>query len=63
MFRAFGHVKSSILDGGLPRWEAEGFEMEDVPPVEGKKSTYSSPNLDKTAIRCEAFISRIDQSH
>jgi len=63
MFRAFGHVKSSILDGGLPRWEAEGFETEDVPPGDGKKSTYPPPILDKTVVRCETFICRIDQSH
>ncbi|KAL4069384.1 Rhodanese-like domain-containing protein [Scleroderma citrinum] len=52
MFRAFGHVRSSVLDGGLPRWEAEGFETEDVPPADcGKKSTYPPPILDKTIVR------------
>ncbi|KAI6136914.1 Rhodanese-like domain-containing protein [Pisolithus sp. B1] len=48
MFRAFGHGKSSILDGGLPRWETEGFGTENAPPVNGKKSTYPTPILDKT---------------
>ncbi|KAG6334929.1 hypothetical protein ID866_4171 [Astraeus odoratus] len=51
MFRAFGHVKSSILDGGLPRWEAEGFETEHVPPADSKKSTYPTPNFDRTVVR------------
>ncbi|KAI6032026.1 Rhodanese-like domain-containing protein [Pisolithus microcarpus] len=51
MFRAFGHGKSSILDGGLPRWEAEGFGTEDAPPVGRKKSTYPTPILDKTVVR------------
>ncbi|KAI6133333.1 Rhodanese-like domain-containing protein [Pisolithus croceorrhizus] len=51
MFRAFGHGKSSILDGGLPRWETEGFGTENAPPVNGKKSTYPTPILDKTVVR------------
>lgn len=53
MFRAFGHQKSSILDGGLPRWEAEGFGTVRVPPAEQKTSTYPTPVLDHTVIRCE----------
>ncbi|KAI6005085.1 Rhodanese-like domain-containing protein [Pisolithus orientalis] len=51
MFRAFGHSKSSILDGGLPRWETGGFETEDAPPVDRKKSTYPTPILDRTVVR------------
>ena len=53
MFRAFGHQKSSILDGGLPRWEAEGFETVGVPPTEEKTSAYPTPVLDGATIRCE----------
>ncbi|KAI6045120.1 Rhodanese-like domain-containing protein [Pisolithus marmoratus] len=51
MFRAFGHGKSSILDGGLPRWETEGFETENAPPVDVKKCTYPTPILDRTVVR------------
>lgn len=29
MFRAFGHHRSSILDGGLPGWQAHGGATED----------------------------------
>lgn len=53
MFRAFGHQKSSILDGGLPRWVVEGFETEGVPPTGEKRSTYPTPVLDGAAICCE----------
>ena len=28
MFRAFGHDKVWVLDGGLPRWRAAGFDVE-----------------------------------
>jgi thiosulfate/3-mercaptopyruvate sulfurtransferase len=53
MFRAFGHEKSSILDGGLPRWEAEGFPIEANAPARANKSVYPTPVFDKGMIRCE----------
>jgi thiosulfate/3-mercaptopyruvate sulfurtransferase len=53
MFRAFGHDKSSILNGGLPRWEAEGFPVERKPPVQTKKSQYPTPKFDGETIRSE----------
>ena len=28
MFRAFGHNKVWVLDGGLPRWRASGYDVE-----------------------------------
>ena len=28
MFRVFGHDKVWVLDGGLPRWHASGFDVE-----------------------------------
>ncbi|KAF7972702.1 hypothetical protein HWV62_17278 [Athelia sp. TMB] len=51
MFRAFGHHNSSILDGGLPRWSAEGLPVETKPPGDVAKSEYATPTLDKDAIR------------
>jgi thiosulfate/3-mercaptopyruvate sulfurtransferase len=51
MFKAFGHHKASILDGGLPRWDAEGFPVEKKPPVETKKSHYPTPTFDKDTVR------------
>jgi thiosulfate/3-mercaptopyruvate sulfurtransferase len=33
MFRYFGHRDVAILDGGLPKWLAEGRPTEDLPPV------------------------------
>ena len=32
-FRLMGKVDVAVLDGGLPKWRAEGREMEDMPPV------------------------------
>ena len=33
MFRVMGHKDVYVLDGGLRAWEAEGGELEDMPPV------------------------------
>lgn len=33
MFRVFGHVDVAVLDGGLPKWKAEGLPLEDGPPI------------------------------
>ena len=32
-FRLMGKVDVAVLDGGLPKWRAEGREVEDMPPV------------------------------
>ncbi len=33
LFRLMGHNDIAVLDGGLPKWQAEGRETEDMPPV------------------------------
>ncbi|MFQ5985384.1 MAG: 3-mercaptopyruvate sulfurtransferase [Alphaproteobacteria bacterium] len=33
MFRVFGHEDVAVLDGGLPKWRAEGRPVEDTPVV------------------------------
>lgn len=33
MFRLMGKTDVAVLDGGLPKWLAEGREVEDLPPV------------------------------
>lgn len=32
-FRVFGHEDVAVLDGGLPKWKAEGRRLEDMPPI------------------------------
>ncbi len=32
-FRLMGKTDIAVLDGGLPKWQAEGREVEDMPPV------------------------------
>lgn len=32
-FRLMGKMDVAVLDGGLPKWQAEGREIEDMPPV------------------------------
>ncbi|XOV89605.1 MAG: sulfurtransferase [Pseudomonadota bacterium] len=33
MFRVFGHERVSVLDGGFPRWRAEGKPVDQAPPI------------------------------
>ncbi|PWE32393.1 3-mercaptopyruvate sulfurtransferase [Maritimibacter sp. 55A14] len=33
LFRLMGHADVAVLDGGLPKWQAEGRALEDMPPV------------------------------
>ncbi len=33
LFRLMGKTDVAVLDGGLPKWKAEGRELEDLPPI------------------------------
>ncbi|WP_375260728.1 3-mercaptopyruvate sulfurtransferase [Palleronia sp.] len=33
LFKLMGKTDVAVLDGGLPKWQAEGHEIEDLPPV------------------------------
>lgn len=33
MFKLMGQDNIAVLDGGLPKWQAEGREIEDMPPI------------------------------
>tara|TARA_R110002033_G_scaffold64568_3_gene115546 strand:- start:804 stop:1658 length:855 start_codon:yes stop_codon:yes gene_type:complete len=33
LFRLMGHENVAVLDGGFPKWQAEGRAVEDMPPV------------------------------
>ena len=51
MFRSFGHEQSSVLDGGLPRWESEGLPTESGPVAATPKTKYPAPTLASENIR------------
>ncbi|TFK76874.1 thiosulfate sulfurtransferase [Pluteus cervinus] len=52
MFRAFGHEKSSIIDGGLPRWVAESLPIEmGASTYQPVKTSYSKPQLATETVR------------
>ncbi|WP_299046983.1 3-mercaptopyruvate sulfurtransferase [uncultured Tateyamaria sp.] len=33
LFRLMGHRDVAVLDGGLPKWQADGHPVEDMPPI------------------------------
>jgi len=51
MFRSFGHTKSSILNGGLPRWVDEGLPIEIEVPAKPKPTDYAVPTLHSANLR------------
>lgn len=40
-FRVMGHEGVSVLDGGLPAWEAAGFPLDDAPPITPRERHFS----------------------
>ena len=56
MFRSFGHDQSSVLDGGLPRWEAEEHPTETGPVMEIPRSKYPAPSLASENIRSKFAV-------
>lgn len=42
MFHCFGHQNVSLLNGGLPAWKAEGYELETGSPAEIKSSFFEA---------------------
>jgi thiosulfate/3-mercaptopyruvate sulfurtransferase len=61
-FRAFGHDRVAVLDGGLPRWRAEGRPVESGParPVPRRFSAKRRPELvrDLAAMRANLATHR-----
>jgi thiosulfate/3-mercaptopyruvate sulfurtransferase len=53
MLRAFGHNNSSVLNGGLPRWEADGLSLEQE-DVSVKEAEYQEPTMDPSFVRSES---------
>ncbi|KAG8984478.1 hypothetical protein FRB90_005304, partial [Tulasnella sp. 427] len=51
MFKAFGHSKASILNGGLPRWIDEGHPTESCPVKDVKPAKYPAPTLKEDFVR------------
>ncbi|KAK6797582.1 hypothetical protein RDI58_005284 [Solanum bulbocastanum] len=48
MFRAFGHDKVWVLDGGLPRWRASGYDVESTAPGDAiLKSSAATEAIEK----------------
>ncbi|KAG5622673.1 hypothetical protein H5410_007891 [Solanum commersonii] len=48
MFRAFGHDKVWVLDGGLPRWCASGYDVESTAPSDAiLKSSAATEAIEK----------------
>lgn len=45
LFRLFGHDDVAVLDGGFPKWRAEGLPVEDSPPVTRDRHLTARKNM------------------
>lgn len=50
MFRAMGHEDVAVLNGGLPKWKAEGRDLEDGPPPRRSERHYT-PRFNSDLVR------------
>lgn len=54
---ALGHDKVSALDGGLPRWIAEGEEVEVGETADWGETEYAgSDKVDSSYVKCMFFL-------
>jgi thiosulfate/3-mercaptopyruvate sulfurtransferase len=53
MFKTFGHANASVLDGGLPRWEDEGGQIESGNPSTPPSAKYPTPQLEENVVKSE----------
>jgi thiosulfate/3-mercaptopyruvate sulfurtransferase len=60
MFRAMGHKDVAILDGGLPKWMAEGRPVTDDPPL--PRNRHFTARLDNTLVRSLGDVKELIQS-
>lgn len=60
MFRAFGHKDVAVLDGGLPKWIAEGRPVTDEPAL--PRERHFTARLDSTLIRDVGQVTRLIDS-
>ena len=62
MLRLYGHDNVALLDGGLPKWKAEGRPLDTAPPVIPSRrfTAHFRPELvrDKEAIRANIAVAR-----
>jgi len=56
LFRLMGHEDVAVLDGGLPKWKAEGRALEDLPKA--PRERHFTPRRDTTLIRDVTEVAR-----
>ena len=55
-FKLMGHLDVAVLDGGFPKWQAEGREVEDMPPM--VKDRHMSARFQNHLVRDVTHVSQ-----
>ena len=63
MFRAFGHDKVAVLDGGMSKWRADGYAVTEQPPAARPTSFAAefNPGMVRSVDEVLALIGRADE--
>ncbi|MFO0993401.1 MAG: 3-mercaptopyruvate sulfurtransferase [Hyphomicrobiales bacterium] len=62
MFRVFGHDDVAVLDGGLPKWKAEGRPLEDGPATKPQERHFTA-RYQAMMVRDKADVLRAVEKH
>lgn len=61
MFRAFGHGRVSVLDGGLPAWLRRGLPTEEGPPMVPVRGRFSAAGPARGVVSAEQVLAGLDR--
>jgi thiosulfate/3-mercaptopyruvate sulfurtransferase len=60
MFKVFGHADVAVLDGGLPKWKAEGRPLEDGSPLKPQERHFTA-RFQSMMVRDKADVRKAPQ--
>ncbi len=63
MFKAFGHKNVAILNGGLPKWAAQGMPVDTEYGKVGKRGNFKSKPKDEMVVNWKEVQAAIGQEH
>lgn len=63
MFKAMGHEKVAVLDGGLPAWRQAGYALNHEPSILPQAGNFSATPVPHRLRTAEQILAMIDRTH